>query len=130
MPAAEEIEVIFPEGSETLRVVSLGENRYRLEDTSFLVGDVFYGDVVELARRPDGATAFVRVISRSGLKITSAILTAAMQESPGLQSVLDRVMALGGNWERAFGGILVVHLPPDAPMDVEAELRALSESKG
>jgi hypothetical protein len=36
-------------------------------------------------------------------------------------------MALGGKWERAFGGFLIVHLPPDAPMDVEGELKALTK---
>jgi hypothetical protein len=128
MPEPDELEISFPEGSETLRVVSLGENTYRLQDSSF-VADVFYGDVIEVVRHLDGASVFVRVVSRSGLKITSAILTVAVQEAPELQSLLDRVMALGGNWERAFGGCLIVHLPLNAPMDVEGELRALTESK-
>ena len=128
MAELDEMEISFPEGSETLRVVPVAENVYRLQDSSF-VGDVFYGDVIEVVRQSDGTAEFVRVVSRSGLKITSAILTAAVQEAPELQSLLDRVMTLGGNWERAFGGYLIVHLPPDAPMDVEQELRALSESK-
>ena len=126
MPELEEIEISFPEGSEKLRVVPLGEDRYRLEDSSF-VGDVFYGDVVEVARQPDGTSAFTKLVSRSGLRITSAILDAATQNSPELQTVLDRVMALGGNWERAFGGFLIVHLAPDARMDVEEELKALAK---
>ena len=126
MPELKELEIFFPEGSETLRVVPLGEDRYRLEDSSF-VADLFYGDVVEVARQPDGSSVFTRLVSRSGLKIASALLSAVTQDSPELRVVLERVMALGGNWERAFGGFLIVHLPPDAPMDVEGELRALTK---
>jgi hypothetical protein len=128
MPELEELVVSFPEGSETLRVVPSGGDRYRLEDSSF-VGDLFYGDVVEIARQPDGTSVFTKLVSRSGLKITSAFLSAATQDSPGLQAILDRVMSLGGNWERAFGGFLIVHLPPDAPMDVEGELKALTKGE-
>jgi hypothetical protein len=128
MAKLEELEISFPEGFETLRVVPLGENAFEVQDSSF-VGDVYYGDVIEVVRQTDGTSAFVRLVKRSGLKITSAILTAEAQEAQELQSLLDRVMSLGGNWERAFGGYLIVHLPPDAQLDVEKELRAITEKK-
>jgi hypothetical protein len=126
MSGIQELDISFPEGVETLRVSPVGPNCYRLEDSSF-VGDVFYGDVIELVHQSDTTNAFVRVASRSGLEVRTAILTPAMLHAPGLQSFLDRIVALGGNWERAFGGFLIIHTPPDAPVDVEREIRALVE---
>jgi hypothetical protein len=35
-------------------------------------------------------------------------------------------MSLGGNWERAMDGLLIVHHPRSVHLDIEAEVKALT----
>ena len=96
---------------ETLLVTLVGENLYRVEKSS-VCGEVSYHDVIETEPQGDGGVRFLRVVAPSELKTTSWVISQALAESPSLSTVLDRVMAVGGNWERMFDGCLIVHLPP------------------
>ena len=46
------------------------------------------------------------------MKTVSWILSKVQIESPVLSALLDTVISVGGFWERIFGGVLMVHLPP------------------
>jgi hypothetical protein len=120
------LQIVYPDGSsEGLRVTPLGPKRYRLEETSFLE-EVHYGDVIETEPQLDGSVLFRRVVEHSPLQTTSWMLTEQQMNAPNLQTLLDRIMQMGGNWERTFGGVLVVHLPLGVSMDLESEIKALS----
>jgi hypothetical protein len=97
--------------TEELLVTPVGPNLYRLEESS-LLGEVQYHDVIEAETLSDGGLRLVRVATPSGLKTASWVLPENVFESPVLKGLLDRVMAVGGNWERTFGGVLTLHLPP------------------
>ena len=126
-----ELTISFPESGtqETLLVTAVGQNVYRLEESSFC-GDVFYRDIIEIAHQSDGTNLFKRMISRSGFKVTQWVLGREIAESEALTALLARIMALGGNWERLFKGILIVHLPLDTPMDINQELDQLASPRG
>jgi hypothetical protein len=127
MAEIEELEITFPgdiDVVEMLRATRVDDGTYRLEQSSGF-GEVFYGDVIEVLPQPTGATRFVRLISRSGLRVSTLILTEQTLESEDLQVLLDRIVAVGGNWERPYGGVLFVHLPPDADIDLEAEVKGI-----
>ena len=107
-----DVQISFQDGcSEGLLVTRLGPNSYRLEESSAL-GEASYHDVIEAERQPDGTLLFLRILTPSGLKTVSWILSLDYIESPDLTPLLDKVMAVGGNWERMFGGVLLLHLPP------------------
>ncbi len=126
MPEKQNIEIVYQDGSrEGLLVSFMAPNLYRLEESS-LLGEGVFGDVIEAELRPDGRLQFKRVASASEMNTVSCILTPAQMSAPGLQALLERVMSLGGNWERAFDGVLLVHLPKSVDVDVEAEIRALT----
>lgn len=104
--------IAFGDGdTEELLVTPVGRNLYRLEESS-LLGEVQYHDVIETETLPDGGLRLVRVAAPSGLKAASWVVPENVFESPVLKGLLDRVMAVGGNWERTFGGVLTLHLPP------------------
>jgi hypothetical protein len=106
-----ELKIAFPDCSETLLVTPVGPNLYRMEESAVL-GDVFYHDVIETELQADGTVRFLRVFTPSGLTKECWVISHSVQESPDLSALLDRVMAVGGNWERIFGGALTLHLPP------------------
>ena len=89
-----------------------------------MLGEVVYGDIIEGEQRAGGALRFIRVASPSDMKTISCILTSEQINASGLRPFLERVVNLGGNWEQAFGGVLLVHLPKSVELDVEAEVRS------
>jgi hypothetical protein len=120
-----EIQVSFQNGdSETLFVTPMGQNLYRMEESSAL-GEASYHDVIEGELQADGTVRFIRICTPSGLKTVSWILLQSLVESPGMTALLDKVMAAGGNWERIFGGVLIVHLPPAEYDSLVQEFNAL-----
>jgi hypothetical protein len=126
MPEKQTFEIEYPDGSsEGLLVSPVGSNLYRLEESS-LLGEAVFGDVIEAEPKPDGGLQFKRVASASDMSTVSCILTPEQMNAPGLQPLLDRVMSLGGNWERAMDGLLIVHLPRSVHLDIEAEVKALA----
>lgn len=49
--------------------------------------------------------------------------TAKRTESKGLDQFLARVSEVGGRWERAMGGLLLLHLPHMSDFDAEREFK-------
>lgn len=95
---------------EELLVTPISGNLYRLEESS-LFGELMYHDVIEAEVQPDGSLRLVCVATPSGLRTASWVLAESLFESPELTALLDKVVSIGGNWERTFGGMLTVHLP-------------------
>lgn len=121
-------EISYPDGSsEGLLVSPVGPNLYRLEESS-LLGEAVFGDVIEAEPMQEGVLLFKRVAAASGMTTMSCVLTPEQMQAPGLQPLLDRIMSLGGNWERALDGLLMIHLPKSADLDIEAEVKALSST--
>ena len=89
-----------------------------------MLGEVSFRDVIEAEPQPDGTVRFARILTPSGLTTLSWILSLDQIESPGLKLLLERVMAVGGNWERVFGGVLIVHFPPAHNQQLTAEFNS------
>lgn len=104
--------ITFDNGDiEDLLLTPLGDNLYRVEESS-LLGECMYRDVVKAKPLDDGTLQFLSVEARSGLTVQSWILSESVIAAPQFQAILNDVMAIGGNWEQAFGGLLLIHTPP------------------
>ena len=124
------IAVAFPNNViEDISLTHIEGNRYQVGFSSFL-GEprVFYGDVIKVKRTGEKSADFLGIIKRSGLRVSCRVIGKDIIDSPLLQFLLDKIMQLGGNWERAFGGVLLVHLPESVKLDLDAELLAIAES--
>jgi hypothetical protein len=124
------VHIIFDDGStEDLLLTSVGPNTYRAEESSML-GEFSYKDLIEAQPLSDGSLQFLKIVTPSGLKTNSWILPKGIIESEGFRVILDSVMKLGGNWEQVFGGLLLVHLPPEVADAVEARINHFQENPG
>ncbi len=104
MTEKQAFEIEYPDGSsEGLLVSPVGPNLYRLEESS-LLGQAVFGDVVEAEPKPDGGLQFKRVASASDMNTVSCILTPEQMNAPGLQTLLERVMSLGGTGKGRWTG--------------------------
>ena len=106
-----EVQISFQDCEETLLVTPIGPNLYRMEESP-IVGEGFYHDVIETESQTDGTVRFLRVLTPSGMITECLVVSRFVVESQELSTLLERVMAVGGNWERIFGGVLTLHLPP------------------
>ena len=124
------IAVSFADGAtEDIPLTHVEGNQYRIEFSSMLSNPrVFYGDVIEINRTGEKSADFVRIVKRSGFLVSCRLVGQKTVESPLFQLLLDKIMQLGGNYERAFGGVLIAHLPASANFDVDGELQSIARS--
>jgi hypothetical protein len=117
--------VLFPEGdSEELLLRLIESDLYLLEESS-LLGHACYHDVIRATPAVDGSLNFEHVVRRSGLSTTSWILPQKVIQSSELHAILSDVMRLGGNWEQAFGGLLLIHVPPQEADNIHRKIELL-----
>jgi len=122
--ADERTQVVFENGdSEWLVLTEVGKCLYRLEESSFL-GDAMYGDTIHADATPTGELVFRGFAERSALKSQSWVLSAELIESEPIKATLSTVMGGGGMWERAFGGVLLIHTPPALADSISNQIRA------
>jgi Domain of unknown function (DUF4265) len=111
--------------NDDLLVSSLGENRYRLEESPLLTESAFYGDIIEAERQADGSLLFTQVLERSGMKNYDYILPRSIFESDEFEKLLERIDEAGGHWTQAFSGVLLVSLPKESVLDIPQEIKKL-----
>lgn len=114
---------------ETLYVTPLGENLYRLEETPVLVEqEIYLGDIIEAEVRDDGVLRFRRLVVASPWHHWSWFLAQIVIESSDFDGFTAMIEEQGGKWERIFGGLFIVHLPPESALDPEAELQKVVDT--
>src|SRR5262249_26625766 len=97
--------------TESVEVVEVGPNRYRLQWSPISADPRLYsGDVIEVHLTGE-RLRFVRRVERSALRTFEYLVAKDLIESAGMRDLLERVEKSGGAWEGMFGGILLIHLP-------------------
>jgi hypothetical protein len=103
-------------------VTPLGDDRYLLEETEWMVGlnnpeetewSLNYHDVIQAEYLGASKLRFVRVARRSDLLLMSAILPLDFLGSAEVESALDWLGQRGGYWQRDFGGCLILSIPKE-----------------
>jgi hypothetical protein len=84
--------------------------------------------IIEVNPKGENSADFVRIVKRSGFRVSCYLVRQKTIESPLFQTLLNKIMQVGGNWERAFGGFLIVHLPAAVDFDVDLELQTIAHS--
>lgn len=118
----------FPqEGIEmSLPVTPLGEGVVRIEAMPFMVEEVSFRDVVRVEKRADGSLEFVCVLEPANWRTYAMILSREAADGQDAQQFCLRLQELGCYWERDFGGLLLIAVPPELeidPGDVLAQVR-------
>jgi hypothetical protein len=132
--SAMDLKIIFRDGStfEPLSVTALGENLYRAEESVIpLCGPeefIRYKDVIEVELKSEREGWFRRIVQPSPYKTSIHILPLDLISSSAFEEFSQRLLELGGYWESAFGGVLIVHLCLQAEFDLDRELSQISQS--
>jgi hypothetical protein len=111
---------------ESVEVTEVAPGRYCLHETPVLADPpVYLGDLIEAPPDAGGICQFQRVVERSGFLVSSFLIAREIAESREIIELAEKIEGLGGQTERIFGGFIILHLPPDAPMDAQAELNTV-----
>lgn len=115
------VEIHFADSSEFLRVTALEQpGLYRLDESRAFCFRPSLGDVIKADTLANHTLQFRRVAKKSGLRQKRYLISRQMVESDRFKTLLSKVTALGGYWERVAGGLLILHLPRSVPFeDVE-----------
>jgi hypothetical protein len=115
----------FPEDfSEDLLVEEVGPDRFLLAETS-IFGPARYHDVICATALEDGSLLFQSVVERSSFVSGTYLLSEKVCDSVEMKEILSDVLKLGGCWERAFGGLLIINLPPTEFEGIELRIKSL-----
>lgn len=120
-----ETSVEFPEEqiTVTLELAQVGPQLFRISSVPIMVEAVSFGDVIEAETSADGGLRFVRVAEAGGWRTYDFMLTAELIGSERITTIQERVLSLGGHWERVFGGILLLCLPPTTDYDPTEDIQ-------
>ena len=112
--------------SGTFDVARVGKNEVRLDNVPFLLLDfIGYRDIIEVDENPDGSLTFVRLSQRSGWQTHNFVLSHQQADDPLFLEVCKRADAAGAHWERIFGGLVFVCVPPGSSFDPASEFANL-----
>jgi len=114
--------VHFPgECTEHLRLIPLGSGYYRAEESSLLNDSINLGDEITAKIIHEGEISFLHVSHKSPYVTLRWLISETATKSEGLDRFLEQVNGAGGLWERALGGLLILHLPRESAFDPERE---------
>jgi hypothetical protein len=103
-----------PDGDvETLWATSMGEDRYRLDNSPFFAYSVSWLDIVEAHLDEIGQLSMTRVVEKSGHRTVRVVLEAPAASS----ALLDQLNAIGCTYEGANQRYFSVDIPPGVHLD-------------
>ena len=108
----------------TLELALIGPRLFRIESVPFMVEAACFGDVIEADPITDGNLRFVRIAERGGWRTYDFLIPAELIESEHITAIQGRALSLGGHWERVFGGILFLCLPPTSDYDPTEDIQS------
>lgn len=120
-----EISVEFSEEGVTLplELSQVGPRLFRIGSVPIMVETVNFGDVIEAEPRADDGLRFVRIAETGGWRTYDFLIPPHLIESQRLAAILSHVLSLGGHWERVFGGVLFLCLPPTTDYDPSEDIQ-------
>lgn len=124
-----EMRIYFPDEGMTygLLVTPLGDDHYRLEESSIFVDIARYGDTLHVVREANGRYLLRAVVPTSQFQTHTIVLSKQVTEATDFQLFVKQLEDEGGNWEIRFGGFVTLNLPQSSSYDLEAALATLKQ---
>jgi len=107
---------------ETLWATSLGEDKYRLDNSPFWAYGVSWEDVVSAPFSEDeGFPTFQAVASKSGNRTVRVILDPPIESGNASEKMLQGLAAIGCTYEGMSNKYVSVNIPPSVALDLVRE---------
>lgn len=126
-----DVTLTFADGAQfgPLSVTPLGDSRYRAEESALSPREseqvIRYGDVLELDLTSAQEARFLRVAESSPYETFTYLVLTGLVFTDEFKEFGIRLAAVGGQYEVISIGLLILHVPPNAAIDVEDELNRM-----
>ena len=98
---------------ETLWAYDLGGDNYKMDNLPYFAYGVSWNDVVYAPYDPNEEWAtFKHVVSKSGNRTVRIIFGTPVEDGNESQALLDNLVKMGCDLERANTSLIVVNIPP------------------
>ncbi|MBL8822146.1 MAG: DUF4265 domain-containing protein [Planctomycetia bacterium] len=98
-------------------VTAMNSRLYRLDGVPIFVESASFGDVIEAEPVGVDRLRFVRIAEPGGWRTFDYVLSPQKIDGEWGQYLLAELTERGGYWERVFGGLLFVCVPPGFELD-------------
>lgn len=107
---------------ETLWAYDLGDDNYKLDNLPYFAYGVSWHDIVYAPNDPDEERAtFKHVVSKSGNSTIRIIFETPVEDGNESQALLDSLVEIGCDLERANKLLVVVNIPPTVELSAVAK---------
>lgn len=119
--------ILFEDGvCEDVETGTAGDSRFMLLTTPLASSTTARrGDVVELAAEGK-IWRFLRVVEPSTDVTIELVVPKEHGDWGALRNLFDTLEQLGGKWERAYGGLVLLHVPAQHGETIRAHVEALT----
>lgn len=109
---------------EILDVTSVGEDKYRIDETPIFNPGITMGDIIRV-KEENGIYYYQETIQKSPFKRYAWLLSKEAVESSDIEAFKQRIIENDGKCEQIFGGLLVINIPKHTLLDVDGEMNQI-----
>jgi len=112
-----------PEGNgtfqvETLWAYSLGDDKYKLDNSPFYAYSVSWEDIVYAPYDPvEARPTFQRIVTKSGNRTIRVLLDSPIEDNNASYEIAQGLLHLGCSYEGATRSYLSVNIPPNTQLE-------------
>src|SRR5687767_8594825 len=104
---------------EIIGAQQITENTYLLLENPIFSCLINYGTIIKVEPNESGELVMVGIEKESDYKTRRFLLSTFAKDSDFVTSIGDPIIAAGGTWEVAMGGIAFIHLPKQSNFDLD-----------
>ncbi len=113
---------------EKLDLEHIDGNLYKLKMAPLFSEEAGFGDIVKVQEVEDNVLFIERVVKKSEFKRFDWVLPKNIVESKEFENLKKDIENECGDWEIAFGGVFIVHLPKESSYDVHRQLQKVFDT--
>ena len=102
----------------------IGDSVFRLDSIPYCVESMHYKDCFRGEWNKE-ILCVLEIVENTNWRTFSFIFSKGSWETPKLPEILRKIEVMGGVWERVFGGLLFICIPPGVPYDPSKEVGEL-----
>jgi len=104
---------------EKIGAEQVSDDSYMLLENPLFSRRINYGTVVNALPNDKGELILVRIVRVSQYKTRKFLLTSCAKDIDFSKRIGDPIIAVGGSWEVAMGGVAFIHIPKESGFDLD-----------
>ena len=109
---------------EILDVTPIDKDKFRIEETPIFSPGITMGDIIRV-KEDKGVYYYQETVQKSHFKRYAWLLSKEAVNSTEIAAFKERIIRMHGKWEQIFAGLLVIHIPKDTMMNIDAEMNRI-----